>query len=135
MHSTSGAGRPWAWLWLVVLAAGCSGDGLAVCTGGVTYDGKPLETGAIDFHPLDRALAPQGGRIVAGRFEVRARPGRYRVEIRASRPKPGAPELTPGMKPHEQFVPPRYNDRTELEAEVRQGGTNEFSFVLEPDRT
>lgn len=49
----SGPQRRWAWL--VVLAVGCSGDGLHTTTGTVTYDEKPLETGAIDFDPLDAA--------------------------------------------------------------------------------
>lgn len=133
MHSTDAGGR-WHWAWLVGLAVGCSGDGLLTSTGTVSYDGKPLPAGAISFHPVDSRLAPQGGQISAGRFRVRTSPGRYRVEIRASRPKANAPELTPGMKPHELYIPARYNDESVLEAEVSAREPNEFTFELEAAR-
>lgn len=116
---------------LVAVVAGCSGDGLVTSTGTVTCDGSPLAEGAISFHPLEPGAAPQGSRIVAGRYHVRVRPGRQRVEIVASRPRANAVELTPGMKPLEQFLPPRYNSASALEAEVTAGGRNVFDFDLQ----
>lgn len=133
MRSIDAGGRL-SWAWVVSLAVGCSGDGLLSSTGSVSYDGKPLAAGAIAFHPEDSRLAPHGGQIIAGRFRVRTPPGRYRVDIRASRPKPGGVELTPGMKPHEQYIPPRYNDESVLTAEVSARGPNEFAFELEAGR-
>lgn len=121
----------WRWAWLVMLAVGCSGDGMLTITGSVTYDGQPLADGAISFHPLDAKIAPQGGLIAAGRFRVRTRPGRYRVEIRATRPQAGAVELTPGATPREQYIPARYNDESTLEAEVTPQGANTFTFDLQ----
>jgi hypothetical protein len=82
------------------------------------------------FHFIDKGVAPQGGRIVAGRFQLRGRPGSQRVEIVASRPKPDAVEITPGMKPLEQFVPARYNAASTLEIEVSPDGPNVFDFDL-----
>jgi len=124
---------------LVVLAAlivapvvaGCSGDGLVTTTGTVTCDGRRLADGAISFHPLEPGAAPQGSRIIAGSYKFRIRPGRQRVEIVASRPKAGGEELTPGMQPQEQFLPPRYNAASQLEAEVTARGRNVFDFELE----
>jgi hypothetical protein len=48
----------------------------------------------------------------------------------ASRPKPDAVEITPGMKPLEQFVPARYNAASTLEIEVSPDGPNVFDFDL-----
>jgi hypothetical protein len=113
-----------------LVVAGCSGDGLVASKGTVTCDGELIADGAISFHPLDKGVAPQGGRIVAGRFQIRGRPGRQRVEIVASRPKPDAVEISPGMKPLEQFVPARYNAASTLEIEVSPAGPNVFDFDL-----
>ena len=113
-----------------LIVAGCSGDGLVASRGTVTYDGEPIAAGAISFHPLDKGVAPQGGRIIAGRYQLRGRPGRQRVEIVASRPKPDAVEITPGMKPLEQFVPARYNAASTLEIDVTAAGPNVFDFEL-----
>ena len=111
-------------------AFGCGTDGMGVASGSVTFDGQPLVDGAISFYPADQSVAPQGGRIRDGRFQLRCRPGKYRVEILASRPKEGAKELTPGMTPLEQYIPAHYNDATSLEAEVSTKSRQEFTFDL-----
>lgn len=115
---------------LVCGAFGCGSDGMVVALGGVMFDGQPLADGAISFYPADKSVAPQGGRIRDGRFQVRCRPGKYRVEILASRPKEGAKEASPGMTPLEQYIPARYNDASELEAEVSTKSRQEFTFDL-----
>lgn len=125
-----GVSRWMVLLSLTVLAAACAGDGLVTSTGSVVCDGQPVDTGAISFHPVEGRLAPQGGQIVAGRFRVRTLPGRHRVEIRASRPKAGGVELTPGALPREQYIPARYNDESTLEVEVSPLRVNEFTFHL-----
>ena len=131
MASTDRLFGPLVAVVLAAVMAGCSTDGLVTSTGTVTCDGQPLADGAISFHPLDAGAAPQGSRIRAGRYLIRIRPGRQRVEIVASRPRADAVELTPGMKPLEQFLPPRYNAASVLEAEVTAGGRNVFDFDLE----
>lgn len=103
---------------------------MVVVTGGVMFDGQPLPGGAISFYPADKTVAPQGGRIRDGGFQVRCRPGKYRVEILASRPKEGAKEQTPGMTPLEQYIPARYNDASTLEAEVSTQRRQQFTFAL-----
>lgn len=116
---------------IVLLIGGCGGgDGLVTSSGSVTCDGKPVETGAISFHPLVQGQAPQGAAIVAGRFRIRTLPGRHRVEVVASRPQAGGEELTPGMPRQEQYIPDRYNADSQLEAEITQGGRNTFTFEL-----
>lgn len=119
---------------LVCLTLGCKSDGLVIAAGRVTFDGQPLADGSISFCPFDKTVAPQGGRIQGGRFQLRCHPGKHRVEILASRPKAGAVEITPGMTPQEQYIPARYNDASSLEAEVTPQGPNEFTFELESNR-
>ena len=116
---------------IALLAVGCGdGDGFATSTGSVTFDGQPVATGAISFHPLERGPAPQGAQIVGGRFHIRTLPGRHRVEIIASRPQVGGVELTPGMPRQEQYIPARYNAASTLEADVTPRGPNAFTFDL-----
>lgn len=117
---------------LAGVALGCAGDGMVAVTGSATWDGRPIDDGAIALRPSDRNLAPQGSRIHGGRFQLRCPPGKYRVEIQASRPKEGASELTPGMTPHEQFIPSRYNDESKLEVEVTAKSPQDFTFDLLP---
>jgi len=115
---------------LLCATLGCGSDGMVVASGSVTFDGRPLVDGAISLYPADKSVAPQGGRIRDGRFQVRCRPGKYRVEILASRPKEGAKEASPGMTPLEQYIPARYNDASSLEAEVTMKSRQEFTFDL-----
>jgi hypothetical protein len=116
---------------LVALAVGCGrGDGFVASTGSVAFDGAPVATGAVSFHPLEQGTAPQGAQIVSGRFRIRTLPGRYRVEIVAGRPQAGGVELTPGMPRLEQYIPERYNAASVLEADVTPRGRNVFTFDL-----
>jgi len=116
---------------LAFAAVGCSrGDGFVASTGSVAFDGKPVPTGAIAFHPREHGAAPQGAQISDGRFRIRTLPGRYRVEIVAGRPQAGGAELTPGMPRLEQYIPDRYNAASVLEADVAPRGRNAFTFDL-----
>jgi hypothetical protein len=116
---------------LAIVAVGCGrGDGFVASTGSVTFDGTPVATGAISFHPLEQGTAPQGAQIIGGRFRIRTLPGRYRVEIVAGRPQAGGEELTPGMPRLEQYIPKRYNAASVLEADVTPRGRNAFTFDL-----
>jgi len=119
---------------LLALVIGCSGDGLVDISGTVTFAGESLTEGAISFHPLDDTLAPEGGQISSGVFQLRCPPGRYRVEIYASRAKVGGVELTPGMTPREQFIPAQYNANSSLEVDVSTAGPARFSFEIVPGR-
>ncbi|MBY0395501.1 MAG: hypothetical protein K2X91_03390, partial [Thermoleophilia bacterium] len=74
---------------LIAIAAGCStGDGLPrqSVSGTVTFAGKPLETGQIQFQPATEKEGIAAGAIVtAGSFEIPRLegpvPGKYRVMI------------------------------------------------------
>ena len=57
---------------------GCGSDGMVVASGSVTFDGPPLADGAISFYPADKSVAPQGGRIRDGQFQLRHGPRKGR---------------------------------------------------------
>ena len=110
---------------------GCGGEPKTYpVSGTVTWNGEPLPAGDVYFRPADPGGGTEAGKVVAGRFRFRARPGKKRVEIRASRLVPG--RKTPMGSPLRlEYIPPRYNDQSTLSAEVSPGGGNEYEFKLE----
>ena len=117
--------------WFAALAlalaglAGCGGDGLNEVTGTVTVDNAQLDNGQISFVPADGKGVTSGGIIKDGKYTVRAAPGMSKVQISA--PKvvgkkklyntPNSPEgdIT------KEFLPEKYNEKTELTYEVKSG--------------
>jgi hypothetical protein len=106
--------------------------------GAVTLDGKPLADGSIRFlaaSNTDDLIV--GGAIREGTFTIAAEkgawPGKYRVEIRATR-KTGKKAQERNMdQPIEeivQYLPDRYNLESTLTADVTAMGPNRFEFVL-----
>lgn len=114
--------------------AGCLGSDRVTSTGTVTFDGRPVDSGAIVFVPLEAAVAPEGAAIASGRFTVVGRRGRRRVQIRGTRPV--SPERLPrtmarfdGLPVNEDYIPATYNTASTLEIEVTEG-PNVFTFDL-----
>ena len=121
----------------LVLVA-CGSNSRQSIEGTVTLDGQPLQTGQIRFVSKEEAGGPTAGaQIDAGKFYISAEGGVYagtfRVEITASRPSgKKMPDPLTG-KPcdvYAQFVPSRYNTKSELEANVTPDGPNVFDFVV-----
>jgi hypothetical protein len=124
----------------VAVAIGSSGcrraSGLDVhpVSGTVTVDGAPLAEGFITFRALEGDTRGFGGRITDGGYRVEAFAGRARIEVTAARDVPG--EFVsggPGTEPQpkrEQFIPRRYNEKTELEADIPPGGRHGLDFDL-----
>ncbi len=117
--------------------SGCGkGEQFQAVAGTVTVDGKPLKSGGITFFPVGEG-STSGGQIIDGAFELSAErgpsPGKYRVEITGSRPT-GKTEFDIDLKKEvdieEQFLPPRYNLKSELTCEVVASGENKFDFPL-----
>jgi hypothetical protein len=124
--------RPWraGWAGLLVLALGC-GAGTPPTykvTGTVTFDGQPVEDGEILFLPVEKELGPDAGRIRNGAYELRAKAGRKRVEIRAARPVPG--QTNPMGPVYADYIPQQYNARSTLAADVQPDGPNRFDYKL-----
>ena len=128
-------------LLLVWTSPGCgASDGLnrQAVSGTVTCDGDPLANGAILFEPAtDESGTVVGSTIRQGSFAVSRHdgpvPGLYRVRIYASSgtqapPTKGQTDRSP--RPMVERLPPAYNTRTELVAEVLVHRANHFRFDL-----
>lgn len=124
-----------------LLLSGCGGDGIprAAVQGTVTYDGEPVESGVIMFIP--ETVAPVALKITDGQYDTEsdindrrgAVIGHCSVQIFANRPTGRSyTDVMTGEKMEEtkQFVPAKYNERTELTAEV-EAGQQTIDFHLE----
>lgn len=120
---------------LLITLAGCGGGGLLDVEGTVALNGTPVAEGDIAFIPEDKKFGGEGGVIKDGRFKMKARAGKNKVEIRASRIVPGktipsaAGPGAPAEPLRESIIPPKYNDQTTLNEEVKPGKTT-FTFNL-----
>ncbi len=130
--------RNFAWLLLALgLLAGCGGgEKFQPVSGTVTLDGEPLKKGVITMFPAGSGTTV-GGEIIDGKFTLpRDRgptPGKYRVEIvafKASGKKEFDVDLNKQVDVELQYLPARYNNKSELSCTVEEGGKNEFDFPL-----
>jgi hypothetical protein len=122
---------------LVGLSVGCLGGcgarGIETVpvVGRVTFEGEPIKEGRIRFFPVEGTAGPMTGtEIQEGQYEVRNRGGvpvgKHRVEIEARRLRRGAtgPEMPGVGNPAiEQFIPAKYNQRSELFVTVESGSS------------
>ena len=102
--------------------------------GTVSYEGQPVESGQIRFHPIKDTRTPMWGAYIRdGQYEAYGKGGvpvgTHRVEILAHRVKPGAAEMAESAAsdpllvglPTEQYLPEKYNTKTELEITIEPG--------------
>lgn len=107
-------------------------------TGHVTYDGQPLKQGQVVFEPRGAGRMAIG-QVVDGRYSIAAQrgplPGEYVVRItstratgeKASAGPTGGNEL---RDVYEQFLPEKYNDRSELVVKIKESSPVEQDFDL-----
>jgi hypothetical protein len=115
----------------VPLAGGCGRRGglppAYEVTGTVTVGGEPLAAGAITFEPADGKGSVYEGLIRDGRYEVKVAAGTKLVRIIGMK---NTGEIGPDGQPlPSQFLPPRYNTKSKLTAEVKPA-RNELPFEL-----
>ena len=119
---------------LALLIAGCS-PSRPVMEGLVTLDGVPIEKGTIMLIPANGKGQSAGGGIVAGRYRIPVSPGPMEVRISANRKDGKMPDpLNPGsgamIDRYVDYVPVRYNEKTELNVTLTPG-LNTHDFKLE----
>jgi hypothetical protein len=106
--------------------------------GTVTLDGAPLKGGLIQFQPDQPGLSTAGAAGIAdGTYSVAKAeglvPGKYLVMVTSTPPPtPLPPGTAPGdpVAPPKETIPPQYNAKTKLSAEVTKEGPNKFDFEL-----
>lgn len=137
--------------WLVgvctvaLLAAGCgreSGPLKVAVRGEVTLDGKPVPQGQIVLSDAAGVGQSFGGEIRDGEYSVRVTLGKKKVSISSMQVVSGKQSKYGGIQGdpvsaenpadvYEEVIPPQYNAKTELTADVSEKGPNEFSFALQ----
>jgi len=123
-------------------AIGCteSSGGREAVSGTITLDGKPLDQGVISFIPYDpdaptrASAAIENGSYAIPKAQGLA-PGKYKVAI--SSPDGKTPAATPDALPgpsgnfaSKQRIPDKFNEKSTLEVEVKQGTSNKFDFTI-----
>ena len=123
--------------------AGCGSDGPEKhpVSGVVRADGEPIETGSISFIPQFQDGFQAGASIVNGEYSVPRdkglKLGKHQVQIRATtgtgemlHPGFGAPNDA-RVERRAQFIPPKYNSRSVLTADIEAGNNEDTNFDLE----
>ena len=127
----------------LLVGMGCASKdphGRESLTGTVTFHGRPLDAGSIEFLPPDpnHGLSARG-QIQNGRFLIPPSqgvpPGTYRVLISSPEPDPNAgPVGLPGMKMPplgRDRIPANYNRESQVTVVVRSGEANHFVFTID----
>jgi len=126
---------PIAALTLLALLTGGCGRSTPIMEGQVTLDGVPIGKGTIMLMPANGKGQNAGGGIVAGRYRITASAGPMEVRITANRKDGTMPDpLNPGsgvrIDRYVDYVPARYNEKTELNVTIKPG-LNKHDFKLE----
>jgi hypothetical protein len=120
-----------------VVLAGCGSAGPKRygVSGTVKYKGEPIKNGSITFQSKENGNS--GAAITNGEYTIPATaglvPGNYTVSIsypdpKAPRPKEGEP---PGKTPPaKESLPPKYNTKSELKADIEAIPMNDKNFDL-----
>ena len=126
----------WSLLLPLLCLLGCGGPAhVATVQGTVTLGGQPLADATVTFVAQATGAISRGRTDTAGRYRLLyshqyegAEIGRYRVTISTFRD--GDPDADPPVPRSPENVPLRYNQKSDLVADV-QAGTNQLDFALE----
>ncbi len=109
----------------LIIGCGPSGPERVVVSGTVTYNGKPIEDGRIDFMPTKKSAVPMSGAVIQnGKYRVETKGGvpvgthKIRIEAFGGSPAPGQ-VMKPGTRP--QYLPPKFNVGSQMEFTVESG--------------
>lgn len=96
-------------------------------TGTVTFDGKMLPKGTIQFY-TETGRPPVSSDIVDGKFSATLPVGKHRVEITAYRPMKNPPP--PPHESVENYIPARYNTASKEMIEATEGASRDVKYEL-----
>jgi hypothetical protein len=119
-----------------VMPTGCGkSDGRIAIRGNVLLDGTPLSDGTITFFPTGEGNGvSSGGSIKQGLYTSDLMPGKYVVQVTANRKTGKMLPSSPGDPPleeFEQYIPAKYNKKSELIIDVKNKSQQTFDFTLE----
>jgi len=125
--------RPFLAVFIACSAAlGCSGgreEPTYDVFGAVTMDGAPLADGFINFESETPDGQPPGSaQITKGKYATKSRAGKKKVTITSN--KSTGEKDSGGFDITVNWLPARYNTKSELSAEVTADGENKFDFPL-----
>lgn len=119
---------------MLLLGCGSNNEGV---TGTITLDGQPLADAEVVFTPEEGGRPATAMTDSAGKYDLvytinekGAPAGKYIVRIRASKTKTGEDGRDVNTP---EVVPPKYNQKSELMVEVKDGGANQFDFAIESE--
>ncbi|MDR1959011.1 MAG: hypothetical protein LBQ54_08205 [Planctomycetaceae bacterium] len=116
---------------LIFFSTGCPNNGTFI-KGNVTFNDSPVAKGSITFFPEGGNAPTVGGPVTNGYYTLKLTPGKYKVRIVAERSvgqrTAGTEEVDAGTVHDvmEQYIPSKYNKRTELSVTVKENGTFDF---------
>lgn len=108
-------------------------------SGTVTYQNKAIVSGTVVFAPIpDNGPTHVAAVIADGKFvigkEKGLAPGKYQVRFTANdrvAMGPTDPGAGGSAEPPKQILPPKHNEQSTHEVEIRADGTNVFDFHLD----
>jgi hypothetical protein len=134
------------WLACLSAALGCGEGkdphGRLPLRGSVTFQGKPLDAGTIEFLPSSPDVSLSARSLIrSGQYRIPREqglpPGTYRVLISSpTADETAEPVGPPGMKLPplgRERIPPRYNRDSRETVEVKAPGENTFDFTIEQE--
>jgi hypothetical protein len=118
-----------------VLLSGCGPERVGqVVTGTVTFQGKPLDQGSIQFQPAEGQSTFSGSSIDNGNYrlppEFGLAPGKYTVRINSSEGSVPTNSTDVEVGVFTERIPAKYNSESTLSAEVKEGEDNKFDFEI-----
>ncbi len=118
--------RALAILTLVLLLGGCESElPRAKIKGTVTFDGKPLEEGTVQFISTENKTPSSAAPVKDGTYEADVYQGKMRVQVSAlqtvgKRKRYETPD-SPMIDVKKERIPERYNAKSELTRDIGPG--------------
>lgn len=117
-----------------LVLAGCTASGPATnrVKGKVSFQDEPIKEGQIFFDSADKTIPSATAAIKDGEYTAAVVNGKYKVRINATKMLPYPPGVKGASGEKEgpqQFLPARFNDKSDLTADV-SGARNDLDFIL-----
>ncbi len=105
-------------------------------SGKVNFDGQPLKSATIQFHPATSSGIMSGAPITDGAYSIGREqglpPGEYTVQIYAAGGEMVTIEEAPGemTRAPKELIPARFNVKSEQKVTIEAGGSNSFDYDI-----